>query len=367
MSLSVYCIEDARRLARKRLPKIIFDYIDGAAGQETAADLNQRRLQQTRLLPRVLVNVEQRSLVTSILGQDYSLPFGIAPMGMCNLSIPDADRFLAETAIRRGIPLCLSTMASTSIEDVAELTGGNAWFQLYMGQSESRAMTLVDRARASGCRTLVLTVDVPQVAPRLRDLRNGFKAPMRIGPRQFIDFAQHPGWSISTLIKGVPGLANFDGEGFDRDASRGAVDWSFLDRLRQHWNDNLVVKGVLDPGDALRIRQAGVDGIYVSNHGGRQLDSAPAAIDRLPLIREAVGADYPLLFDSGIRSGESVVKALALGADFVMLGRPFLYGLAAGGDAGLNRVIDVLENEISICMAQLGCTDINRINSDTLV
>lgn len=367
MSLPIHCVDDARRLARRRMPRIIFDYIDGAAGQESAAALNRRRLEEQRLQPRVLVNVESRSLSMTLLGRSYDLPFGIAPMGMCNLSWPGADLLLAKAAVRHNLPMVLSTMSSTSLESVADAVGENGWFQLYMGQSEEQAMGLVDRAAAAGYQTLVLTVDVPQVAPRLRDLRNGFKAPLRIGPKQFIDFALHPRWSLTTLKTGAPDLANFGDAGFDRDASRGAVDWDFLDRVRKRWQGSLVVKGVLDAGDAVRIRDAGVDGIYISNHGGRQLDSAPAAIDRLPVIREAVGADFCLLFDSGVRSGESVVKALANGADFVFLGRPFLYGLGAGAARGLEQVIEIVRNETSVCLAQIGCTDINNVDNRMLL
>jgi len=367
MSLPIYSVDDARRFARRRMPRIVFDYIDGAAGQESAAALNRRRLEEKRLQPRVLVNVESRSLSKTLFGQTCALPFGIAPMGMCNLSWPGADLLLANAAVRHNMPLVLSTMSSTSLERIADVVGDNGWFQLYMGQSEEQAMSLVDRAATAGYQTLVLTVDVPQVAPRLRDLRNGFKAPLRIGPKQFIDFALHPRWSLTTLNAGAPELANFGEAGFDRDANRGAVDWDFLDRLRGRWQGKLVVKGVLDATDAVRIRDAGVDGIYVSNHGGRQLDSAPAAIDRLPVIRAAVGADLPLLFDSGVRCGESVVKALASGADYVFLGRPFLYGLGADAGRGLEQVIDIVRNETSVCLAQLGCTDINEVNQGMLL
>lgn len=306
----------------------MFDFVDGAVGQEEAARRNQTAFAQIRLQPRVLVNVENRSLSKEFLGINMALPFGIAPMGMCNLAWPDADRLLAQEAQRRGIPLCLSTAASTSIEEMAKLAGNRAWFQLYV-QSPEVGFEMTQRAAAGGYDVLVLTVDVPQVSRRIRDLRNGFQIPFRLGPRQILDFACHPGWSLATLIKGIPKPRNFDqhedGRGFHRSASRGKVDWDFLDRLRERWKGKLVVKGVLSPTDALRIKAAGADAIYVSNHGGRQLDSAPAAIDALGPIRAAVGRDYPLLFDSGLRSGEDIVKALALGADFVMLGRPFLY------------------------------------------
>ncbi len=363
----IFCVEDARQLARRRLPKIMFDYVDGAAGSETANHLNIERINQLRLQPRVLINVDQRRLNQSLLGTDWDLPFGIAPMGMCNLTCPGADLMLARAARRLNIPLALSTMSSTSIEGVAIEAGSHCWFQLYVGQSAEAALDLVNRAAAAEYQTLILTVDVPQVAPRVRDLKNGFKAPLKIGPKQFMDFALHPYWSISTLLAGSPELANFAPGSFDREAKRGKADWSFLEQLRDVWKGNLIVKGVLSPIDAIKIKQLGADAVYVSNHGGRQLDGAPAAIDQLPLIRQAVGDDFPLLFDSGIRNGEAVVKALARGADFVMLGRSLLYGLGANGEVGLNRMLELFQNEISLAMAQVGCADVAEINKQVLI
>ena len=367
VSKKIHCIEDARYYASRRMPKILFDYVDGAAGSELAKQKNIEQLDRIRLQPRVLVNVDQRSLNKTFLGKTWSLPFGIAPMGMCNLSCPGADLMLARASRHYKIPLALSTMSSTRLEVIAEQSAGHAWFQLYVGQSQQMAFDLLERAKNSGFETLILTVDVPQVAPRIRDLKNGFKAPLKIGVKQFADFATHPRWSISTLLAGAPQLANFEAGSFDRDAKRGKVDWDFLDKLREYWKHKLIVKGVMSPDDALRIKQAGADAIYVSNHGGRQLDSAPAAINQLPLIRQAVGFEYPLLFDSGVQNGEALIKALASGADFVMLGRAILYGLGADQECGLRRVIDLFESQISLAMAQLGCDDIQSINSQVLI
>lgn len=347
------------------MPRMMFDFVDGATGAENLSRLNRELIDQIRLQPRMLVNVENRSLAKSFLGRDWGLPIGIAPMGMCDLTWPGADEMLAAAASRYDIPLCLSTAASSTIEDTHQRAGGNAWFQLYVGQSDEVAFDFVRRADNAGYQVLLLTVDVPEVAPRLRDLKNGFKTPIRIGPKQFLDFACHPHWSISTLLSGVPRTANYQTGGvkaFVRSESRARVDWDFLDKLRDFWPRTLIVKGVLSPADAERIRDVGVDAVYVSNHGGRQLDSAPPAILMLPSIRAAVGNDYPLLFDSGVRNGEGVVKALALGADFVMLGRPFLYGVGAAGEWGLVRVIDILADEISFALAQLGRPDITDID-----
>lgn len=363
--------EEARRLARHRLPRLVFDYIDGAAGQEQAAARNESRLRERQLMPRVLSPSDECRMGIEFLGQALKLPFGIAPMGMCNLAWPGADRALAAQAVQRGMPHCLSTAASSSLETLAHQAGPLAWFQLYVTGGMDVAWGLVERAQAAGCPMLILTVDVPRVAPRPRDVRNGFTMPFRIGPRQFMDFARHPHWSVASLLAGMPRPANFDqtpgGRGFDRHASRAGANWAFLDQLRQRWRGKLIVKGVLSPEDARRIQAAGADAIYVSNHGGRQLDGAPAAIDALVRIRAALGPDYPLVFDSGVRSGEDILKALACGANLVMLGRPLLYALGADGARGLAGLLDALVEELGVAMAQLGLADIRQIGAGHLV
>ncbi len=370
MPKKIFSASDARKYARRRLPRIIFDFIDGSAGEETAHALNVEMIESLRLLPRVLVNVDRRNHAKVLFGQTWNLPFGIAPMGMCNLTWPGADAMLARAARQYGIPLVLSTMASSSIETTAERAGEHAWFQLYVGASEEVAFHLIERAETVGYTNLVLTVDVPGIGARPREQRHGFRSPFRIRPKQFFDFALHPRWSLSTLKAGVPRLANVNvpgGAQFRRDEARGGMDWDFLARLRQRWPGKLIVKGVLGCDDSVRIRDAGADAVCVSNHGGRQFDSAPAAIQMLPRIRAAVGPDFPLLFDSGVRNGEGVIKALALGADFVLIGRPFLYAMGADGYTGLRQMIDLLRSQIDIGLAQLGCPDINRIDSSYLL
>lgn len=372
MPLSILNVEDARLVARKRLPRMIFDYIDGAAGTERLNAHNQSIFATHRLQPRVLVNVENRQLKKTVLGQSFDLPFGVAPMGMCNLAWPGADFMLADAAVRHNIPVCLSTMGSTTIEAMRARAGDNCWFQLYVGASVSEAMNLVDRAENAGYTHLILSVDVPVVAQRQRDVRNGFKAPLQIGPRQFMDFATHPVWSISSLLNGIPSLANIeenapaDGEKFNRDAGRGATDWSFLERLRERWPHQLIVKGVMSTDDALKVKTLGADAVYVSNHGGRQLESAPTALEALIRIRTAVGVQFPLLFDSGVRSGESVVQALACGADFVFMGRPFSYAVSAGQEHGLDQLVALFRREISTVIAQLGRSDIEKVDATCL-
>ena len=366
MGNKIFSASDARKFAKRRLPRIIFDFIDGSAGEERACALNVEMIETLRMMPRFLVNVENRNHQKILFDQTWNLPFGIAPMGMCDLTWPGADAMLARAAQQYGIPLVLSTMASSSIETTAERAGEHAWFQLYVGQSEEVAYHLVERAETVGYTHLILTVDVPSIGSRPREERNGFQSPFRIGPRQFLDFALHPQWSLTTLKTGLPKLANVNvpgGKQFKRNEARGLVDWDFLARLRERWPGKLIVKGVLDCEDSVRIRDAGADAVCVSNHGGRQLDSVPAAIQMLPQIRAAVGSDYPLLFDSGVRNGEGVIKALALGADFVLIGRPFLYAMAADGHSGLQQLIELFRSQIDISLAQLGCRDINDIDS----
>ncbi len=366
----MFSTEDAQRRAARRQPRIIFDFIEGAAGREVAVARNKARFDDIMLQPRVMADIASRDLSTDLLGQKFDLPLGVAPMGMCDLAWPGADRALAQASQHFNIPVCLSSAASCSIEEMAGWAGQNAWFQLYVSQSVELAERMVARAQEAGYDTLILTVDVPQVSRRLRDLRNGFQVPFRFGPRQLMDFALHPNWSITTLLAGMPKAKNFiqkDGsDGFDRGASRAGADWVFLERLRTLWQGNLIVKGVTSTEDAIRIRDLGADAIYVSTHGGRQLDSAPAAIDLLPHIREAVGPEMPLLFDSGIRSGEDVVKALAMGADFVMIGRPVLYALGAEGPVGVPALLECFREDISTTLAQLGLADIASVTREAL-
>ncbi len=366
--LSTVNAEVARVRARSRIPRIAFDFIDGAVGRETGIELNMRAFDDIRLLPRGLVDVSARSLRKKFLGCEFDLPFGIAPMGMCGLSWPGADGMMAREAVRRNFPICMSSAASTALEAAREQAGHRAWFQIYVGSDTSQAERLIRRADAAGYETLVLTVDVPVLSRRDRDVRNGYTLPFRMGFRQFFEFALHPRWSLGMLINGVPRPKNYDGDssGYDRYAARAGADWAFLDWLRKSWKGRLIVKGVISEEDAAKIKDSGADAICVSNHGARQLDAAEAALHALPKIRRAVGSEYPLLFDSGVRSGEDVLRALALGADFVLLGRPVLYALAAGGEDGLAFFLDGFSEGISIALAQVGLCDVERVDSRIL-
>ncbi|MDC1275196.1 alpha-hydroxy-acid oxidizing protein [Ascidiaceihabitans sp.] len=362
MTLNIHSSEDARRIAQRRLPWMVFDYIDGAAGRETGAARNRAAFDALTLRPRILRDVSQRDLTSSVFGQKTNAPFGISPMGMCNLSGAGADLMLARLAACENVPLGVSTVASTAMEPLIEAAEGNAWFQLYFSGDGVGTFKLVERAKAAGYKTIVLTVDVAEVGRRPRELRHGFTMPFRIGPKQFVDFALHPRWSLTTLFKGRPEMANFDmpGYSFDRTESRAGANWDTLAKLRDMWAGNLVVKGVLDAEDAVMLRDAGVDAVQVSSHGARQLDSAPSPISVLTAIREAVGPDFPLFFDSGLRSGEDVVKAYDQGADFTFLGRILQFAIAAGGEEGLQRLWDVLRDETSITLAQIGATSLPK-------
>ncbi|MCL3882925.1 alpha-hydroxy acid oxidase [Marivita sp. GX14005] len=362
----IHSAGDARRLAKKRLPWMVFDYIDGAAGDESGAARHRAAMDAVTLEPRILRDVSQRDLSARIFGQTADRPFGIAPMGMCNLAAPGADLMLARLAAKYSVPHGVSTVASTPLERIIEVAEGHAWFQLYFSGDGTGTFKLVERAHAAGYQTLVLTVDVPEVGRRPRELRHGFKMPFRIGPRQFLDFALHPRWSLTSLVAGKPQMANFqmDGFTFDRTESRARATWDTLARLREAWPGKLVVKGVLNPEDAAALRSAGVDAIQVSSHGARQLQSAPAPITALPRIRAAVGPDFPLFYDSGLRSGEDVLKALCQGADFAFFGRILQFAIAAAGEPGLHRMWDILTEELSSAMAQTGITQIGRSVAD---
>ncbi|MEO0619577.1 MAG: alpha-hydroxy acid oxidase [Pseudomonadota bacterium] len=344
--------------ARSRLPRMMFDFIAGGTGAECGEAANVDALSAIRLRPRALVNVETVSLETTVLGTTYERPYGIAPMGMCNMVWPRADQAFSAQANARAFPHCVSTAASTTLEDTAQQSGGQGWFQLYAGSDDRVTFEMIARAEAAGYRHLVFTVDTPRHSRRTRDLENGFSVPMRYGPRQLLDFSLHPLWSWSTLFAGIPSTRNYDtskfNQEFERYDSRGRSDWSFLDRLRRTWPHHLIIKGVCDARDAKRMIEAGCDAVYVSNHGGRQLDSAIPSVHALQHVRRAVGPDVPLIFDSGIRTADDIARAYICGADFVMIGRPMLYAMAAGGAVGLRRFLDHLDEDLRTVFAMLG-------------
>ncbi|MDQ0315983.1 alpha-hydroxy acid oxidase [Amorphus orientalis] len=364
--------DEFRRSARRRIPRVAFDYLDGGSGTEVGLAESVDAFERLRFVPEVLVNVDRIDLSRSLFGRDFALPFGFAPLGLTGLIWPGADRFLAETAVDRNMPHVLSTAASTSIEDIADISGGKSWFQLYVAADEAVADDIVDRADKAGVEVLFVTVDVPVPGLRMRDLRNGLQLPLRPSLRLGLDIATHPAWCLALARSGMPRFANIErytdpsasaGQlaKFMAAQSSGRLDWAVLDRIRQRWPRKLVIKGVLSPGAAERARDAGADGIVVSTHGGRQLNSAIASIDALPAIRAAVGPDFPVLLDSGVRSGEHVAKAIARGADFVLLGRLPMMAIAGGGEAGLNSAVDHVADDLRRTLALLGITTVDEL------
>lgn len=360
-------VEDLRRLARRRAPGFVYDYVAGGAYREESVACNAAALARRRLVPNVLRPVTALNTVTSLLGVDHRLPVGLAPTGLTGLAHPDGEIAVARAASRFGVPMGLSTMATRSIEEVAAAAPqARRWFQLYLRTDREKSLDLVRRAMAAGYDTLILTVDTPVAGRRLRDERNGLSLPPKLTVKTALDVARHPRWGVDFLTTPPPRLANFDESAasiselvngmFDPGLSLRDLDW-----LREVWPGTLMVKGILNPQDAVAVFEHGADAVCVSNHGGRQLDRAIAPVDALPAIRAAVGPQAPLVLDSGITSGLDVVTALAAGADFVLVGRAFLYGLMAGGQAGVERVLDILSSETRNAMQLMGAASVADI------
>ncbi len=359
--------DDFRLSARKRLPKLLFEYIDGAASDGSGEAENRRIIRNLRLKTKALINVEQRSLNHKVFRIPTKLPVGIAPMGMVQMAGVGADEEFAKFASKYEIPVGVSTAASMSLEKYAEYSRGYAWFQLYYIADKAELEKLLKRVLVAGYKTLIFTVDVPAIGFRPNEIRNGLKVPFNFGPKQIFDFALHPAWSLKTLMNGAPKFGNFtDTHSFNRGASRAGADWDFLRYLRDHWPNKLVIKGVLNIDDAINMKGIGVDGIYVSNHGGRQLASAPHPIEILPKIRKALGDDVHIFYDSGLRNGEDLIKAYALGANFAFMGRPWSLAYAANNQDGIKNYIDYLCKETSVAMAMIGRTKIEEICFDDI-
>ncbi|MDJ1008044.1 MAG: alpha-hydroxy acid oxidase [Paracoccaceae bacterium] len=357
-------IADLARRARRRVPRFVWEYLDSGTGADTATAANRAALDRIRLVPKPLAGPVDPQLETALLGVDYALPVGIAPVGMSGLIWPGAEVTLAKAAARARVPYCLSTVAAATPETVGRHTGGMGWFQLYPPGDPDIRRDLLDRARGAGFHTLVLTADVPVASRRERLRRAGITNPMKITPRIFLDCALHPEWALTMLGYGKPRLVTLEKYAdvqTDRPGTahvgyllRTAPDADYVKALRDLWPGKLVVKGVLDPAAARGLGALGVDAVWVSNHGGRQFDAAPAAIDALPLVREAVGPEMPVLFDGGIASGTDILRALALGADFTFVGRAPHYGLAAFGARGAAHVFDIFRASLEADMGQMG-------------
>jgi L-lactate dehydrogenase (cytochrome) len=371
------CVEDYRRLARRRLPRLAFDFIDGGADGEVTLRRNVAAFERLSLRPRHLVDVSSRSLETTVLGERVGLPVLIAPTGMSRVAGRGGDVAGARAAAAHGAVFVLSTMSSDPIEEVRAAASGSLWFQLYLWAERTILERLLDRARAAGCRALVVTVDVPVIGNRRRDSRNGFSLPPKVRWRTAADLLRHPRWLAHA--PSAVGAAHFLDDAGVRPS--GAMEharlvnrllvnpgstWTDLTWLRERWEGPLLVKGTLTAEDARLAVECGVDGIVVSNHGGRQLDGTPASIDALVEVAEAVGDQVELLVDGGLRQGTDVIKARALGARAVLVGRPWLYGLAAGGEAGVAGVLEILRTEIDRALALLGRPRFDDVDASVL-
>lgn len=371
LDLSHPSIEDLRQAARKRIPKFAFEYLDSATGRELGLKTNRDALDAIGFMPSVLCGSTKADLQTTLLGRTYDLPFGIAPIGMSGMMWAGAERMLAQAAVTHNIPFSLSSVAVASPEDVAPHIGNNGWFQHYPVKSAELRRKMLPRIKAAGFHTLIITVDVPQESRRERQRRANLTVPPKADLRAIAEMVKCPSWCIAHLREGImPRMRFFDDyvtqrgrESFTHAGAliRGIPDWQYLKELRQEWDGHLVVKGVLRPEDAKRMVAEGVDCIWVSNHSGRQFEAGPAVIDQLPKIREAVGPDVPLIYDSGVAWGMDVMRALAKGADFVMVGRAFQFAVAAFGARGIDHLVHILKADIEANMSQLGVEKIDQL------
>jgi len=368
-------VAEYRLAAKRRLPKVIWDYVDGGAEDEQTVAQNRAAFGRWALRPKILVDVSKTDLSVTVCGQDVALPILVAPTGLSGLTHHEGDWGLARAAEANGTRAIVSTASNYSIEEVARATTEPPWFQLYPWGDRDFTATFIDRAQRAGYSAMVVTVDVPIHGNRERDARNGMIVPPKFRTKQIVDVATRPRWWIDLARHQRTVLANLaaPGDGTVQSVSRHnrlinpALDWDELRWMRDVWKGPLLVKGVLDPGDAARCVEAGADGVVVSNHGGRQLDGAVASLDALPPIVAEIGDRATVLIDGGIRRGSDVVKALALGADAVLVGRATLYGLAVDGEAGASAVLGILRTEIERALTLLGCPNARDVDASYIV
>lgn len=361
-------------MARRRLPRIAFDYIDGGVEDERCLARNSAAFARHLLLPRYLVDVTVRDQSTRLFERSYASPFGIAPTGLASLFRSGADLLLAKAAAETNIPFVMSGAATASIEAAARVAPAHTWYQLYCARDRKITEDLIRRANDAGLGALVVTVDIPISSKRERNLRNGFVLPLRLRPGIIAEALTHPGWMAEYLWHGSPRFENwvpYAGSSsrtnrFFAEQTPATVTWRDLESFRRLWPRNFVLKGIMHPDDAARAVQSGVDGIWVSNHGGRQLDRAPSALEALAAIRVAVGGRVTLMLDGGVQRGADIVTALCLGAQFVFVGRATLYGMVAGGLPGVRRAITILNDEIDRVMAQIGCSSLTQLDAASL-
>ena len=374
----ITCIEDLRVLAKKRVPRMFYDYADSGSWTESTYRANESDFQKIKLRQRVAVNMENRTLATTMVGVPVSMPVALAPTGLTGMQHADGEILAARAAEKFGVPFTLSTMSICSIEDVAANTTAPFWFQLYMMRDRGFIERLIERARAAKCGALVLTLDLQILGQRHKDVRNGLSAPPKPTLANLVNLATKPRWCLGMLgtrrrtfgnivghvegVGDVSRLSEWTAKQFDP-----ALSWADVEWVKKRWGGKLIIKGVMDVEDARLAANSGADALVVSNHGGRQLDGAPSAIEALPAIAAAVGRDIEVWMDSGIRSGQDILKAVALGARGTMIGRSFLYGLGAMGEAGVTKALEIIAKELEITMAFCGHTDIRTVDRGVLL
>ncbi len=371
-------IDDLRKLAKKRLPKIAYDFIEGGTDDEVALVTNEQAFRQARIVPRYLVDVSVRDQSTTLFGRTYSSPIGIAPTGLAGLFRRGADLMLAEAARDANVPFIMSGSSTGSIEDLGKLAPDHGWYQLYSAKDQAISEDMIKRVGDAGLKTLVFTVDVPEGSNRERNARNGWGRPLKLSWATKLEALEHPAWMLEWLRHGTPyfdNWAKYAPPGASAEAvadmvaynNRAPMTWKHVERYRELFKGNFVLKGIMHPDDAIRAHSLGVDGIMVSNHGARQLDNAPSPLHVLPAIRDAVGDKMTIMFDGGIRRGLDALIAICMGAQFVFQGRPTLYGVTAGGVAGASKALSIFRREIDISMAQIGATKLAELGPHYLM
>lgn len=375
--MTVTTIEDLRQIYKKRVPQMFYDYADSGSYTEGTYRANEDDLQRIQFRQRVAVDMTNRNIATKMIGEDVTMPAALAPVGLTGMQHADGEIKAARAAAKFGIPYTLSTMSICSIEDVAEHSDAPFWFQLYFMRDHDFSKRLVHRARDAGCSALVLTLDLQILGQRHKDIKNGLSTPPKLTIKNMIDMAMHPRWCMGMLgtkrryfgnivghVKGVSDMSSlgaWTAEQFDP-----RLDWDDIKRIQDWWGGKIILKGILDREDAEMAAKTGADAIVVSNHGGRQLDGAPSSISMVSEIAQAVGKDIEVWMDGGIRTGQDILKAWALGARGTMLGRSYLYGLGAGGEAGVVQALEIMMKELDVTMALCGHRDIHNVDRSIL-
>ena len=370
-------IEDLRVLHERRAPRMFYDYVDAGSWTESTYRANESDFQQIKFRQRVAINMEHRRIASTMLGQPVTMPVALSPVGMTGMQYANGEILAARAANRFGVPFCLSTMSICSIEEIAKHTQTPFWFQLYVMRDKAFVKALIERAKMANCSALIVTLDLQILGQRHKDLKNGLSAPPKPTLKNLLNLAMKPAWCMGMLgtknrdfgnivghVKGVENMASLSA--WTAGQFDPTLNWEEVEWIKNQWGGKLILKGILDAEDAKLARDVGADAIIVSNHGGRQLDGAPSSIKALPAIVQAVGKDLEVWLDSGIRSGQDVLKALALGAKGTMIGRSYVYGLGAMGEPGVTKALEIIANELDLTLAFCGMNDVRQVNSNIL-